>query len=210
MFPLIETIYRTLPYDFFTGTELTRLIPGSDAARQGILKRAMAKGELIRIRRGVYCLGNAWQRTSLNLFALAHRCYSPSYISLESALSFHHLIPEAVYVTSSLCLKRSMDFHSPVGVFSYTRHSRFTMKGVERVMMGNLPVLMAKPATAIVDYAQVYKKDWTTLEPLVKSLRIDEDDLSQIPIEDFSGLVPYYQSRRIEQFVKCISKELAL
>ena len=76
-------------------------------------------------------------------------------------------------------------------------------------MMGKLPVLMAKPATAIVDYVQGYKKDWTTLEPLVESLRIDEDDLFQIPFEDFSALVPYYQSRRIEDFVKGLSKEFA-
>ncbi|MGK5091468.1 hypothetical protein WDW89_05545 [Deltaproteobacteria bacterium TL4] len=208
MFPLIENIYQTLPFDFFTDTELLRLIPGSDASRHGIIKRALAKKDLIRIRRGLYCLGESWKRKPLNLFALAHRCYGPSYISIESALSFHGLIPEAVYTITSVCLKRSIEFHSPIGIFAFTGHSRFTMKGVERILMETFPVLMATPAKAILDYVQVYKKDWTTIEPLIKSLRVDEEDLSQIPFDDFSELLPFYKNQCIHRLVHSLQKEL--
>ena len=45
---------------------------------------------------------------------------SPSYISFESALSYRGLIPEAVYTTTSACLKRARRFASKVGLFSFT------------------------------------------------------------------------------------------
>ena len=35
-------------------------------------------------------------------FWIANRIYQPSYVSLESALSYYNLIPEAVYTTTSL------------------------------------------------------------------------------------------------------------
>jgi len=207
MFPLIKNIYKALPYDFFTDTELFRLVPGSDNARHAIIKRGIAKNELIRIRRGVYCLGESWIRKPVNNFALAHRCYGPSYISLESALSYHELIPEGVYTTTSACLKRSMEFHSKAGSFAYIRNSRFTMKGVERILMDIFPVLMATPAKAILDYVFLYKKKWTTTEPLIKSLRIVEEDLLKIPFDSFSALLPDYRNKSVDKFIKGIQKE---
>ncbi|HSW71384.1 MAG TPA: hypothetical protein VLH77_05335 [Gammaproteobacteria bacterium] len=52
-------------------------------------------------------------------FELAQYIYGPSYISLESALSFHKLIPETVYTVTSTTVKRSREFQTPLGVYSF-------------------------------------------------------------------------------------------
>ena len=45
----------------------------------------------------------------------------PSFISFESALSYHGLIPEAVCeVTSSCHLSKKKRFETSIGIFSYT------------------------------------------------------------------------------------------
>ncbi len=105
--------------DFFSSGELAIWQPGSDDSRYGQVKRAIASGEIEGIRRGLYILGPKHRRTSPHLFALAQHIYGPSYISCESALSFWGLIPERVYTTTSMTSKRSTEFQTPLGIFSF-------------------------------------------------------------------------------------------
>ncbi|MBQ9694417.1 MAG: hypothetical protein IJV69_06645, partial [Kiritimatiellae bacterium] len=57
-----------------------------------ILAKAAAlvkKGDLIRIKRGLYCLSPEVNGHELNLPMIANALYAPSYLSFESALSFY-------------------------------------------------------------------------------------------------------------------------
>ncbi len=54
------------------------LFPGSEDRRYGLVKRALASGEIIRIRRGLYCLAPKYQKKSVNLYAMAQRVHGPS------------------------------------------------------------------------------------------------------------------------------------
>jgi hypothetical protein len=86
-----------------------------------MIKRAMGRGEVMGLRRGLYCLGEKYHRQKINPFVLAQRIYGPSYISLETALSHHGWIPEAVYTLTSVSMGRSREFETPLGRFSFTR-----------------------------------------------------------------------------------------
>lgn len=55
------------------------------------VSRIMAAGELIPLRRGLYL-----QDRTANPLALAPAIHGPSYVSFESALAWHGLIPERV------------------------------------------------------------------------------------------------------------------
>ena len=94
---LTEQVIGLLPYSQFTGQEVAALFPGSDDRRYGLVRRAIASGEIIHIRRGLYCLSSKYQKKGMNPYALAQQVYGPSYVSLESALSWHGWIPEAVH-----------------------------------------------------------------------------------------------------------------
>src|SRR5258705_210846 len=110
---LAEIIKEKTHQTIFTDSLLKTMIGGSDHRRYGLVKRALKSGDLIQIRRGLYVLGQKHRMTDVNLFELAQRVYGPSYISLESALSYHGLIPEAVYAVTSVCMKRSKEFETP-------------------------------------------------------------------------------------------------
>ncbi|MCX5682268.1 MAG: type IV toxin-antitoxin system AbiEi family antitoxin domain-containing protein, partial [Planctomycetota bacterium] len=105
----------------FTRPEVACWIGGSPDRQFSLLKRALAAGEVVRIHRGLYCLAAKYLRQKIDPLVLAQRIYGPSYISLETALSYHGWIPEAVYVVTSTSLDRSREFDTPMGHFSFTR-----------------------------------------------------------------------------------------
>jgi len=53
------------------------------------------------------------------LFEIANRIYSPSYVSLEMALSYYHLIPESVYAVTSVTTRKTNSFDTKIGNFDY-------------------------------------------------------------------------------------------
>ena len=184
--------------------ELAFLIGGTPDSRYSKVKRLIAQGYLLHIKRGVYCISKKMGYPKLpNHFPLSHLIYRLSYISLESALSYHGLIPEAVYTTTSATGKRSCTFTTPLGVFCYqTVPVSCLYTGVDRVEENGYVFLMAQPWKAICDYVYCYKKDWVNKHPLIHSLRIEEDELPLLSAEIAAELDMYYQCKRVSIFLK--------
>lgn len=201
MYKQLHNLKMKLPYDWFGEAELHQVLGGSPNRRYSWVKRALAAQHLIRLRRGLYSFSPEHCRSSLNLYAIAHRIYSPSYISLESAMSFHNLIPEAVYTQTNVSFHRSRDFETPVGRFSYIQSSKFSLWGVERLEIENIPVLMASPEKAILDYVYLRKMKWEGVAPLLHSLRMEPEDLSILSMLRMEELNKQYNSFSLSKFV---------
>jgi len=75
--------------------------------------------ELISIRRGLYIIGPKINMPSPAPFLIANHLRGPSYISLDSALSYWNMIPERVYEISSVTMKTSKVYKTDIGRFSY-------------------------------------------------------------------------------------------
>jgi len=186
------------------------MLPGSDNSRQALIKRAIAQGDIIHIRRGLYCLAPEYRKKPINIFSIAQQVYGPSYISLESALSYHGWIPEAVYACTSVSLKNSKEFETPLGLFSYRRvPQKILYADVERMTdeYGNA-FLMASPIKALADYVYVHKLDWGGVAPVIQSLRVEPEETETIDAESVESLVDNYQSRRVRKFLRGLQKDL--
>ena len=209
---LTEQVFGSLPHSQFTSQEVAILFPGSDDRRYSLVRRAIASGEIIHIRRGLYCLAHKYQKKGMNLYTLAQHIYGPSYISLESALSWHGWIPEAVHSITSTSFKKSKEFKTPLGLFSYDRipQERFYSE-VKRLVdeSGNV-FLMASPLKALADYVYVRKKDWTGIEPLVGSLRIEREEFEQVTWDSLESLISNYSNSRVKGFLQGLRKDLNL
>ncbi len=207
---LTERIFKISPHGVFTSQDVKVLFPGSPDSRYGLVRRALANGEIIQIRRGLYCLAQRYRRKPLNLFSLAQYIYGPSYISLESALSSHGWIPEAVYTVSSVSMGNSKLFNTPVGVFSYSRVPQdLFYAGVDRQEEGNGEVIfMATPLKALADYVYVHGKDWSHLAPAMESLRIEQDTMTTVSVDMVDELFDTYRNRRVRRFLEGIREEL--
>jgi len=53
------------------------------------------------------------------LFMTANKIYEPSYVSLESALAYYQIIPETVLGVTSVSSRKTKQYESAWGVFSY-------------------------------------------------------------------------------------------
>lgn len=208
---LFELIRHAIPHDIFTDLEVDALLSGSRDSRYGVVKRAIAAGKIVNLRRGLYCFAPAYRRHSLNLFSVAQYLYPPSYISLQSALAHHGWIPESVQTVTSVAQRRSRDFATPLGTFHYDHlRSEPFFAGVTRESADSGWYLMATPWKAIADYVAAYKKEWRGLHPLIHSLRIEEAQLAVASSEAFAEVEAAYSQHRVRRFLKGVRKDLRL
>jgi len=210
--PSTEKFFENAPYGYFTSQDVVTLFPESEDKRYGLVKRAIARGELIHIRRGLYCLAPKYQKKSINLYALAQHIYGPSYVSLESALSWHSWIPEVAYTLTSVSSGKSKEFKTPLGAFSYNRvPQKVFYNGIERLTDDAGDVfLMATPMKALADYVYVQQKGWAGLKPASESLRIEPEEFESVTLDDLDFLIENYTSRRVQKFLKGVRKDLKL
>lgn len=193
----------------FTRPEVDCWVGGSPNRQFGLLKRALKAGEVVHIHRGLYCLAAKYLRQKVDPFVLAQRIYGPSYISLETALSYHGWVPEAVYAVTSVSLNRSREFDTPLGHFSFTRVPQATFYSeVTRAEKDAGSFMLASPLKALADYVYIHKRDWTSASPVVESLRVEEDMLVTIEAEEFDRLRDNYSSLRVRRFLKGLRKDL--
>ena len=194
----------------FTRPEVACWIGGSPDRQFSLLKRAMAAGEVVRIHRGLYCLATKYLRQKIDPLVLAQRVYGPSYISLETALSYHGWIPEAVYAVTSTSLDRSREFDTPMGHFSFTRVPQETFYAeVARVEKENGDsFLLASPLKALADYVYAHRCDWNSARPVVEGLRVDECSLAGVDLTSFDRLLANYTARRVRRFLEGLRKDL--
>lgn len=77
------------------------------------------KGAIIQLKRGLYTLKEEDRQAGLSRYFLAGQIYAPSYIGLETALSYYGIIPEAVHSITSITSKKTQQFNNPFGQFIY-------------------------------------------------------------------------------------------
>lgn len=141
--------YGNIPIDYATlVTMLSRYRSPKDKIA------AMEKQQLlIRLKKGLFVVAPQEGSTTISRELIANHIYGPSYISLESALSYHQLIPERVYSVRSVTLKRAKKFNTPLGVFDYrTVPMDYFPIGIQQQVTENKTTfLMASPEKALCD-----------------------------------------------------------
>lgn len=207
---LTEIVLEKAAGRVFTRSETACWVGGSPGRQHSLLKRALAAGEVVRIHRGLYGLAGKYVPGEIDPLVLAQRIHGPSYISLESSLSHHGWIPEAVYAITSVSLDRSREFDTPIGWFSFRRVPQKTLYAeVLRVENGqNEGFLLASPLKALADYVYVHKLDWDSARPVVESLRIDESILVNVDAAALGSLLGNYASRRVQRFLEGLRRDL--
>lgn len=107
---------------------------------------------IIRLKRGLYVVNPEHSGKTLSSELIANHLYTPSYISMSTALRYYGLIPEAVYVHQSMTVKHSRSFQTPVGSYEYKYISREAFSiGVRSMHKGDYAFLIASPEKALCD-----------------------------------------------------------
>ena len=83
---------------------------------------------------------------------VANRLYAPSYISLETALSYYSIIPEVSMAVTSVTTKPTRSFRNKHGLFIYRTVKRENFIGYYLEKNGLFDIFIAEPEKALVDY----------------------------------------------------------
>ncbi len=161
-------------FTVFSVRDISRVDPAFHRRR---LNEWQDKGYIRKVIKGFYVFADRvldeWA-----LFEIANRIYKPSYVSLESALAHHQLIPESVYGMTSVSTRRSYRFASAVADFTFRTVKPRLFFGYDITADGGRRVKIARPEKAFLDF--LYLNPGLRSGSDFDSLRIDAQRFFQI------------------------------
>lgn len=136
--------------------QLARLVKDSAQRRYKHVHWALQAGELVRLRRGRYLLARRWRARPGHSFALTPALRPGSYVSFETALSFHGWIPETTLLTACVVpgRKSSETVHPLFGHFRFSPlaiNEGCFLGGVDRLILDEQTALVAQPPRALLE-----------------------------------------------------------
>jgi predicted transcriptional regulator of viral defense system len=188
-------------FTLFSLNDIKRIEAGFHRRR---LNEWQDKGYIKKIIRGYYLFSDLNIDENV-LFEVANKIYKPSYVSFETALSYHHLIPESVYGISSASTRRTYTFKTSLTQFSYRTIKPDMFFGYYLVRYNNKHIKIAGIEKAILDY--FYLNPNIKRESDFASLRINRDlfleKVDEKRIYEFTEKFAKQRlTKRIESFLK--------
>ena len=135
-----------------------------------IAEKLVAEKFLLRLKKGVYL-------SSFNppdSFEIANAMYTPSYISLESALNYYGILPQFPYSVTSVSPKKSKKILIDETEFEYVQISHKLYWGFRR----EVQTIIASPEKALLDMIYIASKG-------LRRIEFEELDYSVVNKSDF-------------------------
>ena len=164
------------------------------------------KGYLENIRRGVYRIADFELKEP---FILSNFIYTPSYISLETALNYYGIIPDIPFAVTSATINKTKTLKTEkYGVFYYY-HLKSTL------FFGFYPVLVEKnysynialPEKALFDYFYLKAKKIDSPEGFIEEMRLSlPENFNFSKIKKWSTLV-LKQNKNFHKLIQILSQK---
>jgi len=153
-------------------------------------------GDLVRLKRGVYGF-----RRGFEPLAAAASIHGSSYVSFETALAYHGMIPERTPTIMSVVDGRPATFDTPMGRFEYYSQARplFAL-GMDLVFLNDRSCPMANREKALLDTLARAKLRAHTLEPqqvlafVLDALRVDKAAMEKLSVRKLCRLAALYRN----------------
>ena len=140
------------------------------------LSRWTKAGKLIKLKNNIYLLSESFRKVDIYEPHIASVLKRPSYISLEKALEYHGLIPEAVPVYTSVTTKRPERIVTAIGVFDYRHVNPRLFWGYNSVIVNKQQAFIAGPEKALLDFFYL------------KGFRVDDDYLCEMRLQNLKAI----------------------
>lgn len=170
------------------------------------------KQVLTPLKKGLYLYNPLHNHIPYSKELIANKLISPSYVSMEWALSYHNIIPEMVHTITSMCFVRSKEFHTPIGVFSYTHIAKELFPiGLSMRNDGKIHYIIASKEKALCDkvfFTKGFeiKSKKAMMVFLEDDLRVDLDEFKDADVEIFKEYFRISKSHKIGILLKIIEE----
>jgi hypothetical protein len=197
-----------VPFDYQL---LMDRLAGQFRAPRNKIQSLCRSGEIIRVKKGLYVPGTRpGDEPRVDPLVLSGLIYGPSYVSLETALSWHGLIPERVDEITCMTSKRAKVFRTPVGRFTYTPINEDAFPVGVRLESGKGGSwYLAEPEKALCDrIAQVKGLEAMRDVPVVleESLRIELGELDELRVPLVLEIASRYRRKNVTTFARWLEK----
>ena len=154
------------------------------------LHRMMTRGDLVGIKRGLYCFPGL----STDEFVLANKIYEPSYVSLESALNIYGVIPDIVANVVSVTPITSKRFITPFGDYLYSKIARALFFGYTEILDEHSSIYynIATPEKALLDLIYIRK-----IKDLIE-YRVDLSNINKKKLINYSTHFPEWVRKALK------------
>ena len=169
------------------------------------LTRWVKQNLLVKLRNSWYSFPDYVNMSNIQYF-VSNKIYSPSYISLHSALAFYGIIPEAIVQTTAVSSLKKANFENNFGSFSYQQILPELMFGNEqKTFLNKHSLFFATPEKAILDLLYLYPQ--YNSEQEIIELRFDEEFMQEdLNVERLNEFAEKFQSKTLRNRVNLLLK----
>lgn len=187
----LQNLRTNIKMPVFSRTDVLKLFPEEPVNQINTqLYRMTKRGDLIGLKRGMYVFPNL----NIDEFVIANKLYSPSYVSLESALNIFGVIPDIPSVVTSVTTVTSKKINTSLGNFKYSKINENLFFGYKSILdeRSGFYYSIANPEKALLDFIYIRK---------VKNLseyRVDLNNVNQTELFNYSQHFPKWVRDVIE------------
>ncbi len=164
------------------------------------------KGYIEKIRNNWYTFSDI-ETSEQNNFFIANKIYSPSYISLESALNYYAIIPEGVFIYTSVTTLKTKTIKTPKGTFRYSNIKPDLFFGYELVRHRNKIIKIADIEKTICDYFYL-NSDIHSVDD-INELRFNKEVLREsIKVKKLNKYTQLFKSEKLKKRISLLKKFL--
>lgn len=196
---VFDKLFHPLP--LFSVNDILKSEPDFDSKQLVYWQKS---GYIQKIINRWYCFSDKTLNEH-DLFFVANKIYSPSYISFESALAFHGLIPEGVYTITSATSIKTNNFKTSRGEFDYHKINPSLLFGYELISFGNKLTKVADPAKAILDF--FYINSHNNSQEAIGELRFNREVFKNlVNKKKLLAYLAIYENKALEQRINILLK----
>ena len=149
------------------------------------ISRWVKEGKLLKLRRALYAVNPDYSGKNPDSFISANAMITPSYVSCQTALAWHGVIPEASVSVTSVTSGRSCIIANALGTFIYRHVVPELLWGYETIdPESSLQCRVALPEKALLDL--VYLEPQGDSVPFLRQLRMSDENISLGLFKEFA------------------------
>ena len=198
-FRIFEEKYGQYP---FINTKTLKFEKEKSSYVSRLLSEWKKKEWIIQLKKGIYIINKKNHRQKLDTYFLANNLYTPSYISLESALSFYNIIPEAVFTITSVSTKKTQKIKNKIGTFSYNHLKTSLFFGFKTLELEGQNVFLATAEKALLDFVYLHHAEAKNAQNFCENYRLQNLDTLKKNI--LNKYLRKIRKKRLEKIIKNI------
>lgn len=201
-----------IPY--FTPAMVAQVATAKEATVAQWLSRQLKKGEILRIKRGVYMAKDYYlsHKNEAGFLAVVSNIIEPnSYLTGAWVLQSHAILSESVYSVIGATLKHAKKIANEIGSFEYSFIRKELFVGYKKIWNGAVWGYEASLAKAMFDYFY-WKSASSNLSDksydLVEDERLNLDNWTLLEQNEFMEYATLSKSRKMSLIARQLARKL--